>query len=126
MGSVASVNPGVGDLLQALYNNNSSLSPVLSPSAVEAALQAASPTDLVQLSAQARQLQQTADLFGSDLFGTYDPASQISGPDAASLQALEDQNSPGTLSNGAAQINPALTEANDLSGSGNSTISLLG
>ena len=112
MGSVGSVNPGIGDLLQSLYNNGASLSPVLSSSAVESALQTASPADLVQLSAQALQLQQTADLFG-----TYDPASQISGPGATLLQSLEEQNSAGQA---------ASTEANNLFGANNSTISLLG
>ena len=126
MGSVGSVNPGVGDLLQALYNNNSSLSPVLSSPSVESALQSASPADLVQLSAQALQLQQTGELFGS-----YDPASQISGPGGALLQALEEQDSAGQAASSAnlsaaSQTNPALTEADDLFGSGNSTISLLG
>lgn len=126
MGSVGSVNPGVGDLLQALYNNNSSLSPVLSSSAVESAIQTAAPADLVQLSAQALQLQQTGELFGS-----YDPASQIAGPSATLLQALAEQDSAGQAASAASSIpashaNPALTEAEDLFGSGNSTISLLG
>jgi hypothetical protein len=126
MGSVGAVNPGVGDLLQALYNNNSSLSPVLSSSAVESAIQTASPADLVQLSAQALQLQQTGDLFGA-----YDPASQISGPGATLLQALEEQDSAGQAASAASsaaapQVNPALAEADDLFGYGNSTISLLG
>jgi hypothetical protein len=120
MGSVGAVNPGVGDLLQALYSSNSSLSPVLQSSGVEAAIQTASPVDLVQLSAQALQLQQTADLFGS-----YDPASQISGPGATLLQSLEDQNSSAAVSTDA-QTNPTLAEADDLFGSNNSTISLLG
>ena len=126
MGSVGSVNPGVGDLLQALYNNNSSLSPVLSSPSVESALQSASPADKVQLSAQALQLQQTGELFGS-----YDPASQISEPGGALLRALEEQDSAGQTASAASstaapQTNPTLTEADDLFGSGNSTISLLG
>jgi hypothetical protein len=66
MGTVASVNPGVADLLQILSNSgSSSLSSTLSSSRIQSALQDSSPGDLVQLSDQALQLQVASGLFGS-------------------------------------------------------------
>ncbi len=66
MGSIPSVNPGVSDLLQTLSSAESaSGSSVLSSSAVQSALETASPGDIVQLSARALQLQEADGLFGS-------------------------------------------------------------
>jgi hypothetical protein len=66
MGSANSVNPGVADVLQILSGAGSaSLSSVLSSSSVQAALENASPGDIVQLSQQALQLQEAGLLFGS-------------------------------------------------------------
>lgn len=61
MGTVASVNPGVADLLQTLTNLNS---PVMSSPAVTKALENASPSDIVQLSVAATQLQGIDAIFG--------------------------------------------------------------
>jgi len=66
MASIAPVNPGVTDVLQLLSGAGSaSVSSALSSTAVQSALQNASPSDLVQLSAAALQLQDVSDLFGS-------------------------------------------------------------
>jgi hypothetical protein len=59
--SVASINPGLSDLLQTLANINS---PVVSSPAAVSALEKASPTDLVQLSEAAQQLQGLDEMFG--------------------------------------------------------------
>jgi hypothetical protein len=62
MGSVSSsLNPGVADLLQTLTNVNS---PVLNSKSVVSALEKAPPSDIVQLSAEATQLQSVDALFG--------------------------------------------------------------
>ncbi len=90
MGTVAPVNPGVADLLQILSNAGSpSLSSALSSSPVQAALQSASPADIVQLSIQATQLQ-----VANDLFATADPT-QTDGL----FSALSPSNSDADLNN---------------------------
>ena len=62
MGSVSSsLNPGVADLLQTLTNVNS---PVASSPAVVSALEKAPASDIVQLSAEATQLESVDALFG--------------------------------------------------------------
>lgn len=62
MGSVSSsLNPGVANLLQTLADVNS---PVLSSPATVSALETASPTDIVQLSESATQLENVDALFG--------------------------------------------------------------
>jgi hypothetical protein len=61
MGSVSSVNPGVADLLQTLTSLNS---PVMSSSTAVTALEKASPSDIVQLSVAAIQLQGVDTMFG--------------------------------------------------------------
>jgi hypothetical protein len=61
MASVASINPGLADLLQTLANIDS---PVVSSPAAVSALEKASPTDLVQLSEAAMQLQGLDAMFG--------------------------------------------------------------
>jgi hypothetical protein len=81
MGSVASVNPGVSDVLQILSNAGStSLSSALSSKSVRSALESASSGDIVQLSQQALQLQEASDLFGGQ--ASADPGSLL-------LQALD-------------------------------------
>jgi hypothetical protein len=62
MGTTSSINPGLANLLQRLSDVDSPL--VSSPQAV-AALQKASPADIVQLSAEATQLQTFNALLGS-------------------------------------------------------------
>ena len=64
MGSVASTNSGLSDLLQTLTNENSPLLSTLSSPAVEAALQNAPASDIAEISEQALQLQVTNALFG--------------------------------------------------------------
>jgi hypothetical protein len=104
MGTVASVNPGVTDLLQILSNSgSSSLSSTLSSPQIQSALQNASPGDLVQLSNQALQLQEVNSLFGgsdpsqtSGLFSTSSPSSSSATLDNL-LSALY-SSSPGSTS----------------------------
>jgi len=79
MGSVASVNPGVAQLLQTITNLNS---PVLSSPAVTNALQKASPSDIVQLSRAATQLEGMNAMFGISSSPTTDMSS-------STLAALE-------------------------------------
>src|ERR1700733_14088440 len=62
--NIASTNNGLADLLQTLTNENSPLLPTLSSPAVEAALEKAPATDIVEISAQAVQLQDADALFG--------------------------------------------------------------
>jgi hypothetical protein len=69
MGSVASTNVssannGLSDLLQTLTNDNSPLLSTLSSPSVEKALENAPTSDIVQISAEAQQLQTTDALFG--------------------------------------------------------------
>jgi hypothetical protein len=61
MNPVSSTNLGLTNLLQTLSNIGS---PVLSSPAVTSALQSASPSDIVQLSAAATQLENMEVLFG--------------------------------------------------------------
>jgi hypothetical protein len=61
MGSVSPVNPGVADLLQTLTDLNS---PVMSSPAAVSALEKAPPSDIVQLSDSAAQLEGVDELFG--------------------------------------------------------------
>ncbi len=61
MGSISSVNPGITNLLQTLSNVES---PVLSSPSVLSALQKASPSDVVQLSTAALQLENVDAMFG--------------------------------------------------------------
>jgi hypothetical protein len=121
MGSVSStLNPGVADLLQSLANVNS---PVMNSPAVVSALEKAPASDIVQLSAEATQLQGVDALFGisgtsatsntdalfgispsssntNTLFGTTTPTSSTS----SVLQALE---------SAGATVSPTEQAAND-------------
>jgi hypothetical protein len=73
-----STNPGLADLLQNLANTGSSaLASALSSPSVQAALEQASPGDLVQLSDQALQLQVVGSLFGDQSNDTADPTSSL-------------------------------------------------
>ncbi len=64
MGSVASTNSGLSDLLQTLTNENSPLLSTVSSPTVEAALENAPASDIVEISDQAIQLQTADALFG--------------------------------------------------------------
>ena len=103
MGSVSSsLNPGVADLLQSLTNVNS---PVASSPTLVSALEKAPASDIVQLSAEATQLESVDALFGTSspstssvsnmdtLFGL--PAQSTSSPTSV-FQAME--NAGATLS----------------------------
>jgi hypothetical protein len=84
MSAVSSINPGIASLSQLLSNTGSAtVNSALSAPAVQSALQNASPGDIVQLSTQALQLQETTSLFGG-------PASSSTpaAPDSLLLQAL--------------------------------------
>jgi hypothetical protein len=65
-----SINPGVSNLLETLSNLNS---PVLSSAAMVSALEKAPPSDIVQLSAEATQLEGVDAMFG--ISGTADGSS---------------------------------------------------
>ena len=64
MGTVASTNAGLNDLMQTLTNVGSPLVSTLSSSSVQSALENASPADIVQLSAAALKLQAADEMFG--------------------------------------------------------------
>ncbi len=70
MGSIASSNTlasnnnGLSDLLQTLTNENSPLLSTLSSPKIQAALENAPASDIVEISDQAQQLQATDALFG--------------------------------------------------------------
>src|SRR5580658_1482412 len=64
MGSVASTNSGLSDLLQTLSNENSPLLSTLTSPTVEAALQNAPASDIAEISEQAQQLQIADAIFG--------------------------------------------------------------
>jgi hypothetical protein len=64
MGSVPPTNNGLSDLLQTLTSENSPLLSTLSSPSVEAALEKAPTSDIVEISEQAQQLQATDALFG--------------------------------------------------------------
>jgi hypothetical protein len=62
--NVASTSNGLSDLMQTLTNDNSPLLSTLSSPTVEAALENAPASDIVQISDEALQLQTTDALFG--------------------------------------------------------------
>jgi hypothetical protein len=65
MGSVNSTSSILSNVLQSLATESPQLSSILSTPKVQSALENASPGDLVELSDQALQLQQTGVLFGN-------------------------------------------------------------
>jgi hypothetical protein len=65
MGSVASTNAGLADLLQNLTSAASPLASELSSPAMQSALEKAPAGDIVQLSNEALQLQEMSTLFGN-------------------------------------------------------------
>jgi len=73
MGSISSTNPGLTDLLQTLSSADPSL---LSSPSVTSALENASPTDIVELSDAAMQLQSVAAMFGDPSASSADPMTQ--------------------------------------------------
>ena len=105
MGSISSANAGLTNLLQTLSSIDSSL--VLSPSiesALQSALQKASPADVVQLSTAANQLENVGLMFGqpdgssdssdptdlTSLFASLEtPTAQSTAPAASDQSALQ-------------------------------------
>ncbi len=73
MGAISSTNPGLTDLLQTLSNVDPT---VLSSPAVTSALENASPSDIVQLSDAAVQLQNVEAMFGNPSASSTDPMTQ--------------------------------------------------
>jgi hypothetical protein len=99
MGSVASTSNGLSDLLQTLTNENSPLLSTLSSPAIQAALENAPASDIVQISSQATQLQNVEALFGApgtaatptdSLFAALTPPGATATPSAAG-SSLADQ-----------------------------------
>jgi hypothetical protein len=112
MGSIASVNPGVADVLQTLSGAASgALSSALSSSSVQSALQKATPSDIAQLSQLAQQLVEANGLFtssGSSSAATTDPATLLMQAVAGSL--------PGSASSSSAAVTPEQAIASGLFG----------
>jgi hypothetical protein len=65
MGSVAATSNGLSDLLQTLTSENSPLLPTLSSPTIQAVLENAPASDIVQISDQAMQLQNVEALLGT-------------------------------------------------------------
>lgn len=80
MGSVASTNAGLTDLLQNLTSSSSPLASEFSSPTMQSALESAPPGDIVQLSNEAIQLQEVGTLFG-------DPTQTSSSIDPSSILA---------------------------------------
>lgn len=132
MSTIASVNPGVSDLLNFLSSTGSSpVSSVLSSPSVQTALHSSSPGDLAQLSQQALQLQQAGSLFGNS-----DSAETSATPESLLLQALTSSttgtSTSSTSTAGAATSALALQQAYQLfgtnpnSGTGSGSYSFVG
>jgi hypothetical protein len=113
MGSVASTNPlasnnnnGLADLLQNLTNENSPLLSTLSSPTVQAALQNAPASDIVEISDQALQLQATDALFGI--------SNTTTSPTDSLFSALASANSSDTSSASGSSLDPGSPLADQL------------
>lgn len=112
MGSVAapntpgSGNNGLSELLQNLTNENSPLLSTISSPAVEAALQNAPSSDIVEISDQALQLQATDALFGISNSATT-PADSL-------FSALASIGSSATSPASASSLNPGSSLSDQL------------
>jgi midasin (ATPase involved in ribosome maturation) len=100
MGSVASTNSGLSDLLQTLSNENSPLLATISSPTIEAALQNAPAGDIAQISDEALQLQVADEIFGNSttsstpsdsLFSELTSGATGSSSSTASAPSLADQ-----------------------------------
>jgi len=117
MSTVSSVNPGVADLIQLLSSTGSAtVTSALSTKAVQDALQNASAGDIVQLSDQALQLQETASLFGIAA-----ASSTVATPESLLLQAL---NSSLTGSTDAGSTPASLAAASSTAATATATLAL--
>jgi hypothetical protein len=113
MGSVASTNPlasnnnnGLADLLQNLTNENSPLLSTLSSPTIQAALQNAPASDIVEISDQALQLQATDALFGI--------SNTTTSPTDSLFSALASANSTDTSSASGSSLDPGSPLADQL------------
>src|SRR5580658_10010288 len=104
MGSVAAAGFSVANLLQSLTSGSPQLSAALSTSTVQTALQNASPSDLLELSSQAVQLQEASQLFADSSTGTGATATIPSALDPLSslLSSLESATSSSTSTDSSA------------------------
>jgi hypothetical protein len=93
MGSVASTNSGLSDLLQTLSNDNSPLLSTLTSPAVEAALEKAPPGDIAQISKEAQQLQIADAIFGDAGTSTSGSSASTSAASLAEQLAAYQSNS---------------------------------
>ena len=89
MGSVASTNAGLSDLLQTLSNENSPLLSTLSSPTVEAALQKAPAGDIAQISEEALQLQVADSLFGSSSTSSFNATDALFGVPSTQSQTTD-------------------------------------
>ena len=112
MGSVSSTNAGLSDLLQTLTNENSPLAATFASPAVETALENAPAGDIVQLSAQALQLQVTDELFGATDSSSTSPTDSL----FSALAAINSTGSPVADQLAAYQGSSQLQEAQTLLG----------
>ncbi len=103
MGSISSTNPSVTNLMQTLSSIDSSLlsSPSVA-SALQSALQNASPSDVVKLSTAADQLENVGSLFGQ-------PDGSSDGSDSTDLTnlfaSLEDPSADSTTAVSGSTVN---------------------
>jgi hypothetical protein len=92
MGTVASTNAGLTDVLQTLSSVGSPLMSTLSTPALQSALQNASTSDIVKLSDAALQLENTEELFGTsnsspaNLLSTLESSTPASGTSSTAEQ----------------------------------------
>jgi hypothetical protein len=118
MGSVASTNAGLADLMQNLTSASSPLASELSSPAMQAALESAPPGDIVQLSNEALQLQEVGTLFG-------DPSQTNSAIDPNSiLAALYPSSFPSTTSASTTAESSLLSAASAASANSTSSATL--
>jgi hypothetical protein len=104
MGSVASTNAGLSDLLQTLGNDNSPLLSTLSSPTVEAALQSAPAGDIAQISDQALQLQLADSIFGDSSTSSTPADSIFSALASSDSDATASSNSTSSASSLADQL----------------------
>jgi hypothetical protein len=111
MGSVASANTsssnnGLSDLLQTLTNENSPLLATVSSPTIEAALENAPTSDIVEISDQAIQLQTADALFGISNTST--------SPTDSLFSALASVGTSGNSSASSSSLNPGSSLADQL------------
>ncbi|HML17561.1 MAG TPA: hypothetical protein VK419_11065 [Bryobacteraceae bacterium] len=109
MGSVSSTNPGVANLLQTLSNVSS---PALSSPAIVSALEQASPTDVVQLSDAAMQLEVVDQMYGISEGSSASSGSSFTSV-LANLESSVLASVPSAASGSPTTASPAASATND-------------